>query len=76
MKINNYKFTNYKLIIINFQLTKLQVHFCNFATLHVYKILNLENWKLIITTLQIASAKLQLHKFESLQNYKFIITNL
>jgi hypothetical protein len=49
------------------------MRFCNFACLQVCKFtkkLNLENCKLIITTLQIASAQLQLHNFESLQIYK------
>jgi hypothetical protein len=33
------------------------------------KLKNLENYKLIIITLQIANAQLQVHKSESLQNY-------
>jgi hypothetical protein len=76
LQINNYKFTkstNYKLIIVNFQLNKLQVCFCKFACLQVYKIKKITKLQIIITTLQIASSqvwkstKLQILQLNKLQ---------
>ncbi len=52
-----------KFAFANLHVTSLQV--CKFT-----KLKKLVNGKIIITTLQIASAQLQVHKFESLQNYK------
>ncbi len=63
------KFTNDKSIIINFQLNKLQVRICKFASLKIYKIK--QSRKLQINNYNFAT--LQVCKFTKLQNLE--ITN-
>jgi hypothetical protein len=71
LQINKFtKSTNYKLIIIKFNLTNCN---CTFASLQIYKIkeskkLQIANYN--FTTLQIPNAHFEVHKFATSQNYK------